>query len=150
MGDKQLRGVVIRVADIEAVRERYTRLLGVEPTVLPDHVFSTPGQIAGILFDLGESFIQFITEVGEEAPLNVLTRNRGEGLSQISLWVEDVDAEMRTFEAEGVSFGASDPQDLPLGLVAFGHPKTLNGVMWELEEHPFIEGTATPRGTVQH
>ena len=33
---KQLKGVVIRVNNVEEVRERYTRLLGVEPETLPD------------------------------------------------------------------------------------------------------------------
>jgi len=147
VGHKQLRGVVIRVRDLEEVRERYTKMLGVEPSVLPARVFSAPGQVAGIRFDFGDSFIQFVAGVGQDAPLSVLTDKRGEGLSQISLWVEDVDAEMSTFKAEGVRFGESDPWDLPFGRVAFGHPKTLNGVVWELEEHPSIEGSATPLNT---
>jgi len=144
VGDKQLRGVVIRVRDLEEARERYTKILGVEPSVLPARVFSAPGQVAGIRFDLGDSFIQFVTGIGEDSPLNALTDKRGEGLSQISLWVEDVDAEMSAFKAEGVRFGESDPWDLPFGRVAFGHPRTLNGVVWELEEHPSVEGPSPP------
>ena len=65
-----------------------------------------------------------------------MTERRGEGLSQISVWVEDVDAEMAAFREQGVSFGEGEPRDLPFGRVAFGHPKTLNGIVWELEEHP--------------
>ena len=99
--------------------------------------------MAGIRFDLGESFIQFVTSVGEDAPLSLLTARRGEGLSQISLWVEDLDAEMAAFEAQGVRFGGADPQDLPLGRVGFGHPKTLNGIVWELEEHRTAAGPTT-------
>ena len=136
MGGKQLRGVVIRVRDVEEVRERYTRLLGVEPETLRDEVFASPGQVAGIRFDLGESFIQFVSGVGEDSPLGRVTQKRGEGLSQISLWVGDVDEEVALFRAEGVTFGDGEPKDLPYGRVAFGHPKTLNGIVWELEEHP--------------
>ena len=135
MGGKQLRGVVIRVHDVEEVRERYTRLLGVEPEILPDEVFAAPGQVAGIRFDLGESFIQFVSGIGEDAPLSRVTQKRGEGLSQISLWVGDADEEVALFRGEGVKFGEGEPRDLPSGRVAFGHPKTLNGIVWELEEH---------------
>ena len=135
MAEKQLRGVVIRVRDLEEAERRYTQMLGVLPTKLPEHYFASPGTVAGIRFDLGESFIQFVAGVGEDSALSRVTEQRGEGLSQISLCVDDIDVEMPAFEAAGVRFGESEPKDLPLGRVAFGHPKTLNGVVWELEEH---------------
>ena len=131
---KQLRGVVIRVRDLDAVAERYERILGVAPTRLPDDVFSVPGKVAGVRFDLGGSFVQFVAPVGDDAPLQATLDKLGEGLSQISFWVDDVDAEVARFEAADVRF-TGEPRDLPLGRVAFGHPKSLNGVMWELEEH---------------
>jgi methylmalonyl-CoA/ethylmalonyl-CoA epimerase len=133
---KQLRGVVIRVRDLDAVAARYERILGVAPTRLPDEVFSVPGKVAGVRFDLGGSFVQFVAPVGDDAPLQGTLDKLGEGLSQISFWVDDVDAEMARFQANDVRFTADAPRDLPLGRVVFGHPKSLNGVMWELEEHP--------------
>ncbi len=136
MAGKQLRGVVIRVRDLEEAGRRYTQMLGVEPIRLPEHYFAAPGTVAGIRFDLGESFIQFVAGIGEDSALSRVTEKRGEGLSQISLWVDDLDAEIPAFEAEGVRFGDGEPKELPLGRVAFGHPKSLNGVVWELEEHP--------------
>ena len=135
---KQLRGVVIRVRDLDAAAERYERILGVAPTRLPDEVFSLPGKVAGIRFDLGDSFVQFVAPVGDDAPMQVTLDKLGEGLSQISFWVDDVDAEMAVFRANDVRFTDDVPRDLPMGRVAFGHPKTLNGVMWELEEHSDI------------
>ncbi len=133
---KQLRGVVIRVRDLDAVAERYERILGVAPTRLPDDVFSVPGKVAGVRFELGGSFVQFVAPVGDDAPLLATLDKLGEGLSQISFWVDDVDAEMDRFRDNDVRFTDDVPRDLPLGRVAFGHPKSLNGVMWELEEHP--------------
>lgn len=135
MAEKQLKGVVIRVRDLAEAERRYSKMLGVEPTKLPDHYFAAPGQVSGIRFDLGESYIQFVAGIGDESPLSKLTEKLGEGLSQIALWVDDVDVEITAFESEGVQFGEGEPRDLPLGRVAFGHPKTLNGVVWELEEH---------------
>ena len=132
---KQLRGVVIRVADLDEAARRYEQILGVPAVRLPDECFSAPG-IAGVRFDLGGSFVQFVAPVGEGSPLGATLDKLGEGLSQISFWVDDVDAEMALFQAHGVRFTADAPRDLPLGRVAFGHPKSLNGVMWELEEHP--------------
>jgi methylmalonyl-CoA epimerase len=131
---KELRGVVIRVRDLDAVTERYTAILGVEPTRLPDECFQAPG-IAGVRFQLGDSFVQFVAPVGDDSPLAGPLDKLGEGLSQISLWVDDVDAEMAHFQRHGVRFTTDAPRDLPLGRVVFGHPRSLNGVMWELEQH---------------
>jgi methylmalonyl-CoA epimerase len=132
---KQLRGVVIRVRDLDAVAERYEHILGTAPTRIPDDCFSLPGKVAGIRFDLGGSFIQFVAPVGDDAPLQATLDKLGEGLSQISFWVDDVDAEMDLLGRHGVRFTDDEPRDLPMGRVVFGHPKSLNGVMWELEEH---------------
>jgi methylmalonyl-CoA/ethylmalonyl-CoA epimerase len=133
---QQLRGVVIRVRDLDAAAERYERILGVAPTRLSDDVFSVPGKVAGIRYDLDGSFVQFVAPVGDDAPLQATLDKLGEGLSQIAFWVDDVDAEMARCRANDVRFTDDAPRDLPLGRVAFGHPKSLNGVMWELEEHP--------------
>jgi catechol 2,3-dioxygenase-like lactoylglutathione lyase family enzyme len=135
---KQLRGVVIRVRDLDAAAARYEQLLGVAPTPVPDECFSLPGQIAGVRFDLGGSFVQFVAPVGDASPMQATLDKLGEGLSQISFWVDDVDAEMALFQRHDVRFTDDAPRDLPMGRVVFGHPKTLNGVMWELEEHPDV------------
>jgi methylmalonyl-CoA/ethylmalonyl-CoA epimerase len=135
---KQLRGVVIRVRDLDAVAERYEQILGVAPERIPDECFSMPGKVAGIRFDLGGSFVQFVAPVGDDAPMQATLDKLGEGLSQISFWVDDVDAEMDLFQRNDVRFTDDAPRDLPMGRVVFGHPKSLNGVMWELEEHPDV------------
>lgn len=111
-------------------------MLGVEAETVPAAAFAEPGKVAGIRFELGDSFIQFVSGIGEDAPLSRVTGKRGEGLSQITLWVDDVDEEVALFRDAGVVFGDGEPKDLPFGRVAFGHPKTLNGIVWELEEHP--------------
>ncbi|NIB40317.1 hypothetical protein HBA55_12015 [Pseudomaricurvus alkylphenolicus] len=132
---KQLKGVVIRVKDLEEARIRYSKLLGVEATEIPAHCFSEPGVVAGIRFDLGESFVQFVAGIGGESPVTKATEKLGEGINQLSFWVDDLDREVALFQEQGVRFTFADPEELPLGRVMFGHPKTLNGVMWELEEH---------------
>jgi methylmalonyl-CoA/ethylmalonyl-CoA epimerase len=135
---KRLKGVVIRVRDLEATAARYQRILGVEPWPIPPEAFSAPGEVAGVRFDLGGTFLQLVAGVGEASALAKVTAKRGEGLSQLSFWVDDVDAEMAVMEAEGVEF-TGPPRDQPLGRVVFAHPRSLNGVMWELEEHPDVD-----------
>ena len=133
---KKLKGVVIRVADLDDATSRYAAILGVAPVVIPSDSFFAKGQIAGVRFELGDTFIQFVAGVGEDSPLTQTTAKRGEGISQISFWVDDVAREMELLREHGVRFTTDEPRDLPLGRVAFGHPKSLNGVVWELEEHP--------------
>jgi methylmalonyl-CoA/ethylmalonyl-CoA epimerase len=138
---KQLRGVVIRVRDLDAVAARYAQILGTAPTRIPDDCFSVPGKVAGVRFDLGGSFVQFVAPVGDDAPMQATLDKLGEGLSQISFWVDDVEAEMALLADHGVRFTDEAPRDLPMGRVVFGHPKSLNGVMWELEEHADVFGS---------
>ncbi len=132
---KKLKGVVIRVRDLVAAEARYTALLGVTPWRIPDESFNVPGQIAGIRYELGDTFIQLVAGTTPESPLTATTEKIGEGLSQLSFWVDDIDSGMNLFRNQGLGFTVDEPRQLPFGRVAFTHPKSLNGVMWELEEH---------------
>jgi methylmalonyl-CoA/ethylmalonyl-CoA epimerase len=127
--------VVIRVRDLEEARRRYSALLGVTPRTIPEEAFQAPGEVAGIRFELDGMFLQVVAPLRTDGALASTIDKRGEGVSQLSFWVDDLDAEVAGFRAEGVQFTFEEPRDLPLGRVMFGHPKSLNGVVWELEEH---------------
>jgi enamine deaminase RidA (YjgF/YER057c/UK114 family) len=135
-----LRGIVVRVADLDAARDRYTAIFGVEPVVIPDEAFAAGGQVRGVRYELDGSFVQLVAGMGPDSPVTRATERRGEGLSQVAFWVEDVDAEVARLRAVGVEFSA-EPRDLPMGRMAFAHPRSLHGLVWELEQHPAVEIT---------
>jgi enamine deaminase RidA (YjgF/YER057c/UK114 family) len=143
----ELKGIVVRVADLAAARDRYTQVFGFDPVDTPEDSFAARGQVAGFRFELGTGFVQFVAGVGDDSPLSQTTAKRGEGLSQVAFWVVDVDAEVERLRAAGVEF-TSEPCDLPMGRVVFGHPRSLNGIVWELEQHP-VEELARTEGAVE-
>jgi enamine deaminase RidA (YjgF/YER057c/UK114 family) len=143
----ELKGIVVRVADLAATRSRYTQVFGIEPVDTPEDSFAARGQVAGFRFELGTGFVQFVAGIGDDSPVSQATAKRGEGLSQVAFWVADVDAEVERLTAAGVEF-TSEPRDLPMGRMVFGHPRSLNGIVWELEQHP-VEELARGTGGVE-
>jgi enamine deaminase RidA (YjgF/YER057c/UK114 family) len=141
----ELKGIVVRVADLAATRARYTQVFGFDPVDTPEDSFAARGQVAGFRFELGTGFVQFVAGIGDDSPVSQATAKRGEGLSQVAFWVADVDAEVERLTAAGVEF-TSEPRDLPMGRMVFGHPRSLNGIVWELEQHPVAELSAGGRG----
>jgi 2-iminobutanoate/2-iminopropanoate deaminase len=140
----ELKGIVVRVADLAAARARYTQVFGCEPVDTPEDSFAARGQVEGFRFEVGMGFVQFVAGIGDDSPVSQATAKRGEGLSQVAFWVADVDAEVERLRAAGIEF-TSEPRDLPMGRMVFGHPRSLNGIVWELEQHP-VEELAAARG----
>jgi enamine deaminase RidA (YjgF/YER057c/UK114 family) len=139
-----LRGIVVRVADLEEARRRYTAVFGFEPDVVPAEAFAAGGQIAGVRYELDGSFVQVVAGTGPDSPVTRAVERRGEGLSQVAFWVDDVDAEVARLREVGVEISA-EPRDLPFGRMAFLHPRSLHGLVWELEQHP-VEEISRPAG----
>ncbi len=59
---------------------------------------------------------------------------RGEGLHHVCLVSDDLPADLASLAASEAELIDSEPRRGAHGLVAFIHPRTLNGVLWELLE----------------
>lgn len=99
-----------------------------ERVVLPSR-----GQISAMVrIGLGNDFFELMEPIGPGAVADFLEK-RGEGVHHLSFRVDDVEASCRSFEGEGfqiVSKGTG---------IAFIHPKTAFGVLYELIDDSYQE-----------
>jgi len=122
--------VGIAVDDLEAAVDRYRRTLGVEPS----HRERVEEQgVDEVLFAVGTSFIQLVGALGPDTPVGVFLAKRGPGVHHVAYRVEDVAASLSRLRDEGITpidevprRGSRDT------LVAFVHPKDMEGVLVEL------------------
>lgn len=126
--------VGIAVLDLDDAVERYRRTLGVEPT----HRERMEDQgVDEVLFGIGDSFIQLLGALGPDTPVGTFLAKRGPGVHHLAYRVDDVSAALARLRDEGVSpidqvprRGSRDT------LIAFVHPKDMEGVLVELVQVP--------------
>jgi methylmalonyl-CoA/ethylmalonyl-CoA epimerase len=122
--------VGIAVDDLDAAVERYRNTLGVEPA----HRERVEDQgVEEVLFAVGTSFIQLLGALGPDTPVGVFLAKRGPGVHHLAYRVEDVVAALARLREEGIEpidevprRGSRDT------LIAFVHPKDMEGVLVEL------------------
>jgi methylmalonyl-CoA/ethylmalonyl-CoA epimerase len=122
--------VGIAVADLEEAVERYRRTLLVEPT----HRERIDDQgVEEVLFAVGTSFIQLLGALGPETPVGSFLAKRGPGVHHVAYRVDDVAAALAHLRYEGVRLVDEAPRRGSRGtLIAFVHPKDVEGVLVEL------------------
>jgi methylmalonyl-CoA/ethylmalonyl-CoA epimerase len=122
--------VGIAVNDLEAAVERYRRTLGVEPS----HRERVEEQgVEEVLFPVGTSFIQLLGALGPDTPVGVFLAKRGPGVHHLAYRVEDVAASLSRLRDEGITPIDDAPRRGSRDtLIAFVHPKDMEGVLVEL------------------
>jgi methylmalonyl-CoA/ethylmalonyl-CoA epimerase len=86
-------------------------------------------------FPLGDATIELIEAMDPSSPVAKFIQKRGEGIHHICFGVENVEAALRHFEAQGIELLNKQPRRTENGdLIAFLNPKSTNGVLIELVE----------------
>ena len=126
--------VGIAVTDLEEAVERYRRTLGVDPS----HRERVEDQgVEEVLFPAGTSFIQLVAPLGPETPVGSFLAKRGPGVHHVAYRVDDVAAALEHLRSEGVRLVDETPRPGSRGtLIAFVHPKGMEGVLVELVQVP--------------
>ena len=126
--------VGIAVHDLDDAVERYRRRMGVEPT----HRERVEDQgVDEVLFAVGGSFIQLLGALGPDTPVGVFLATRGSGLHHVAYRVDDVAAALVRLRDEGVRLVDEAPRRGSRDtLIAFVHPKAMDGVLVELVQTP--------------
>jgi methylmalonyl-CoA/ethylmalonyl-CoA epimerase len=126
--------VGIAVHDLDAAVERYRRTLGVEPS----HRELVDDQgVEEVLFAVGTSFIQLLGALGPDTPVGTFLAKRGPGVHHIAYRVDDVATSLSHLRNEGVRLVDEAPRRGSRGtLIAFVHPKDMEGVLVELVQLP--------------
>jgi len=125
--------VAVVVRSIEASLPRYRELFGLEPAAPP---LDLPAQAVRVVFlstGPGPSArIELIEPLDEASGVARFLAGRGEGLHHVCLRSADLPRDLRALAAAEVELIDREPRPGADGSVAFVHPGTLNGVLWEL------------------
>ena len=130
--------VAIVVRSIEASLEGYRQLFGLEAEG-PPAIFASQGVRLCFLATGPEpaARLELIEPVDDESGVARFLAARGEGVHHVCLTTDDLPASLEALAAAEAELIDREPRSGAHGDVAFVHPRTLDGVLWELlERHP--------------
>lgn len=120
----------IAVKDIDQAIKLYKEAFGMEPSLVYESEY-TKARIA--FFPIGETRIELIQPMNPESVVGKFLEKKGEGIHHLSFKVNDVDQSLGELEIRGIQLidkRARKVRDKER--VAFLHPKSTNGVLFEL------------------
>lgn len=127
--------VAVVVRSIDESLPRYRAMLGLEPDAAPRIVDAQGVRLCFLA--TGEppaARIELIEPLDAESGVARYLAARGEGLHHVCFGVTDIRAEIARLAALGTELVDREPRPGAEGAVAFVHPRSLNGVLWELLE----------------
>lgn len=125
--------VAIAVRSIEDSLPRYAALFGWRPDV-PPFVFASQ-RVRLCFLPTGPDpapRIELVEPVDGDSGVARFLAGRGEGLHHVCLLSDDLPADLAALAAAEAELVDREPRAGAHGDVAFIHPRTLNGVLWEL------------------
>jgi len=129
--------VAVVVRSIDEALLRYERLFGWLPEGEP---FDFPPQRVRLCFlspgPGGGARIELVQPLDDESGVARFLESRGEGVHHVCLASDDLPADLARLAAAEAELIDHEPRLGAHGRVAFIHPRTLNGVLWELVEQP--------------
>ncbi|HEY7331576.1 MAG TPA: VOC family protein [Candidatus Limnocylindria bacterium] len=125
--------VAVVVRSIEAALPRYETLFGWRPEAAP---FEFGSQRVRLCFlrtgPEPAARIELVEPTDEESGVARFLAARGEGVHHVCLLSDDLPADLSALAAAEAELIDREPRPGAHGEVAFVHPRTLNGVLWEL------------------
>jgi methylmalonyl-CoA/ethylmalonyl-CoA epimerase len=125
--------VAVVVRSIDEALPRYQALFGWEPIDAP-RVFAS--QHVRLCFleagSGGGAKLELVEPTDEESGVARFLETRGEGLHHICLRSSDLAGDLEALAVADAELIDRAPRPGAHGDVAFVHPRTLNGVLWEL------------------
>lgn len=128
---KRVHHIGIAVRDLEESLKRWSALFAAEPGPI-EEIPERGVRLGHLRFAEGPE-IELVAPLGAASPVAKFLESRGEGIQHFTLEVEDIETAMRELGQAGLQFVSDTPQIGAGGvLVAFVHPRSLNGVLVEI------------------
>ena len=130
---KQIAHIGIAVRDVEASIPLYTNLLGMTLEKM-EEVESEQVKVAFI--KIGETRIELLEPLSEKSAIHSFLEKKGEGIHHIALEVDNIDERLEDLQKNGIRLINEQPKEgADNAQIAFLHPKSTNGVLFELCQH---------------
>ncbi|MGM9927395.1 MAG: methylmalonyl-CoA epimerase [Bacillus sp. (in: firmicutes)] len=129
---KKVDHIGIAVTSIEQSLAYYRDVLGM--TLEGTETVESQGVKVAFL-DAGNTKIELLEPLSEESPVAKFISKRGEGIHHLALGVESIQQRIDEVKTKGIKMINDTPKTGAHGAqVAFMHPKTTGGVLFELCE----------------
>lgn len=121
--------VVVAVKDLDAAVGRYEAIYG---TAVSDRNENAAAGMKMAFFRFGDSYVELVSNLGDEGPIAQRLASRGEGVHLIAMKVDDLDKTLADLREKGVRLvGDPGPGNAVRGQV-FVHPAETGGVLTQL------------------
>jgi methylmalonyl-CoA epimerase len=127
--------VAIVVRSIEEALPRYAELFGLEPEAPP--MTFAPQRVRLVFLPTGAppaARLELVEPIDDDSGVARFLAARGEGVHHVCFLTHDLPASLEALAAAEAELIDREPRPGAHGSVAFVHPRTLNGVLWELLE----------------
>ena len=127
--------VAIVVRSIEASLPRHRELFGLGPEA--DPIVFAAQRVRLCFLPSGPepaARIELVEPIDAESGVARFLAERGEGVHHVCLVTDDLPVTLEALAAAEAELIDREPRQGAHGTVAFVHPRTLNGVLWELLE----------------
>ncbi|MDE4083646.1 methylmalonyl-CoA epimerase [Planococcus maritimus] len=129
---KKVDHIGIAVKNLEQVLPYYTEVLEC-PLMKIEEVEGQKVKVAFI--DAGNIKLELLEPMSEDSPIHKFIEKKGEGIHHIAFGVDGIEQRMAELRENGVNLLSDEPKPGAGGaMVAFLHPKSSNGVLYELCE----------------
>jgi methylmalonyl-CoA/ethylmalonyl-CoA epimerase len=129
--------VAIVVRSIDEALPRYRALFGWEPIDEPRVFASQHVRLCFLAPGTGQGAkVELVEPTDDESGVARFLATRGEGLHHVCLISDDLAGDLDALAAAEAELIDREPRPGAHGEVAFVHPRSLNGVLWELLQLP--------------
>jgi methylmalonyl-CoA/ethylmalonyl-CoA epimerase len=131
---KRVSHLGLAVHDLDAAIRLYRDVFGLEL----DHRWTADADgMEAAAFKLGEITIELMQPTRDDSPVAKFLAKRGEGLHHVAYEVGDVGTVLREVRSAGLETIDAEPRVGGDGRtrIGFVHPKSMLGVLTELEQH---------------
>ena len=132
--------VAVVVRSIEEALPRYRELFGLEPE--SDPMIFTPQNVRLCFLPTGpdpSARLELVEPIDDESGVARYLAVHGEGVHHVCFLTDDLPRSLEVLAAAEAELIDREPRPGAHGTVAFVHPRTLSGVLWEL-----LQGDAAP------
>lgn len=135
---KKVDHIGVAVRSLEKALPFYTEILQL-PLLGIEEVESEKVKVA--FLQVGEAKIELLEPTSADSPIAKFIEKRGEGIHHVALGVDSIEARMKEMKEQGIVMIQDQPKIGAGGaLVAFMHPKSTGGILYELCERKGMKG----------